>query len=113
MCWILEKLLPKKVKMMNMERKQQYVDRVLYVGNKYGWPQTAYSWTGYLPNSPDRFRSYNVIPSQWLTMKTVPHDILAIADTGQVQIMKANSPHNYHFPNALWVHETPLINISH
>lgn len=67
-----------------------------------------YSYTGYLPDSPDRFRPYNVIPANRLTMRTVPHDILAVASTGQTQLMKANAPHTYHFPGAQWVHETPV-----
>jgi len=79
--------------------------RVLNHGAKIGWSHV--SMTGYLPTSPDRYRPYNVIPSNSLTMNTVPHDILAIADTGQVQWMTANSG-NYFFPNAKWVHETPI-----
>jgi hypothetical protein len=75
---------------------------------KHGSWAGHYSYTGYLPNSPDRHRAYNVIPANRLTMRTVPHDILAVASTGQVQLMKADAPHHYLFPGASWVHETPL-----
>jgi hypothetical protein len=81
--------------------------QVLEHYRKHGWTANEMSWTGYLPDSPHRFRPYNVIPHHRLTMHTVPHDILAVADTGQIQLMKANTQ-EYIFPRARWVHETPL-----
>lgn len=82
-------------------------DRVLAYGRMVGW-DSHYSMTGYLPDSPDRFRPFNVIPANTLTMRTVPHDIVAVADTGQIIIMRSNAKQPYHFPHAKWVHETPI-----
>lgn len=49
------------------------------------------SLSGYLPGSPDRNNPYNVIPSNLITMNTVPHDILGIPDKGTPRVMKADS----------------------
>lgn len=82
-------------------------ERVLKEGRLRRWRADELSLTGYLPDSPHRHRPYNVIPSGHLTMRTVPHDILAVANTGQMQWMTANSG-EYNFQNASWVHETPI-----
>ena len=63
--------------------------------------------TGYLPDSPDRFNPYNIIPSNNITMNTVPHDILAIPNKGKSKVMKKNSG-KYKFPQADYVTEIPL-----
>jgi hypothetical protein len=81
--------------------------QVLDDGRTRGWPHNRMSLTGYLQSSPDRKRPYNVIPANLLTMRTVSHDILAVADTGQVKWMTAESG-EYIFPHAKWVHETPM-----
>lgn len=63
--------------------------------------------TGYLPDSPDRFNSFNIIPSDTITMDTVPHDVLAIADNGQTKLMKKNSG-LHKFKGANTVAEIPM-----
>src|SRR5687767_6600620 len=67
-----------------------------------------FSELGYLPESPDRHRPYNYIGSDTLTMHRVPHDISAIASTGERRRMKAYDPNPYHFPGATWVLEIPI-----
>lgn len=72
--------------------------------------QQGGSTTGYLPNSPDRFNPYNIIPSNTITMNTVPHDVLGIANTGEVKRMKKNSG-LHKFVGADSVTEYPMYNI--
>jgi hypothetical protein len=65
------------------------------------------SYSGYLPDSPDRFNDYNIIPSDLITMENVPHDILAYPDNGQPKLMKANSG-LHKFTGAKSVTEVPI-----
>jgi hypothetical protein len=65
------------------------------------------SVTGYLADSPHRTRCFNVVPGQHLTMRGVPHDVLAIASTGQTRRMRSEGG-DYFFPSTRWVFELPL-----
>lgn len=68
------------------------------------------STTGYLPDSPDRFNKYNIIPSNIITMDTVPHDVLAIPDKGKPKLMKKNSG-LHKFTGATSVTEFPMMQV--
>ena len=65
------------------------------------------STKGYLPNSPDKNEPSLVIPSNYITMKDVPHKILAEdLETGEKRIM---NPEEEHFFNGKkGIKETPL-----
>lgn len=63
--------------------------------------------TGYLPNSESNNNDFNIIPSNVLTMNSVPHDIMALPNIGEPTIMKSNSG-KYYFPNADYVTEVPI-----
>jgi hypothetical protein len=67
--------------------------------------EMMYSSKGYLPDSPDRFNPYNVIPSPHITMKGVPFPIYGIDDTCYSQIMQPGF--DYKFPGRQ-VTEYPL-----
>jgi hypothetical protein len=54
------------------------------------------STTGYKKNSPDKDRSYNVIPSGDITMKNVESTILGIDNIGNSKIMHPGN--DYKFP---------------
>lgn len=70
------------------------------------------STTGYKKDSPDRFNSYNIIPSNNITMKGVNKPIKGtpIDKTGKpIGESKVMTPeHNYQFPVGSLVHEEPL-----
>lgn len=63
--------------------------------------------TGYLPNSPDRFNDYNIIPSNNITMNKVPYPIMAYPNVGQPMLMQPDQ--DYYFPNADYVTEVPVM----
>jgi hypothetical protein len=65
------------------------------------------SQTGYLATSPDRFRDYNHIPGNMITMDNVPHDILAWSDNGIPKVLPANSG-LHKFEGASAVTEMPI-----
>lgn len=53
------------------------------------------SITGYKKNSKDRKEPILEIPGGNITMKDVPHDVLAILDDGTVHLMKPNNNYNF------------------
>jgi len=61
--------------------------------------------TGYLPDSPDRHNPMNIIPSNQITMDTVPFPILGIDNLGNHQIMMPGM--DYTFPGH-YVTEIPM-----
>jgi hypothetical protein len=61
--------------------------------------------TGYLPNSPDRHNPMNIIPSNQITMDTVPFPILGIDNMGNRQMMMPGM--DYTFPGQ-YVTEIPM-----
>ncbi len=61
--------------------------------------------TGYLPDSPDRHNSMNIIPSNQITMDTVPFPIMGIDNLGNQQMMMPGM--DYTFPGQ-YVTEIPL-----
>jgi hypothetical protein len=61
--------------------------------------------TGYLPNSPDRYNPMNIIPSNQITMHTVPFPIMGIDNLGNRQMMMPGM--DYTFPGQ-YVTEIPL-----
>jgi len=65
------------------------------------------STQGYKRNSPDRFNAYNLIPSNQITMKGVPHPVVGVDNTGAAQVMMPGV--NYVFPGQE-VLEVPLMN---
>jgi hypothetical protein len=75
----------------------------------WGWPALyqdgGISTEGYKAFSPDRFHSFNIIPSNNITMKKVPHPVLGIDDTGATQMMYPG--YNYRFPGQA-VFELPM-----
>lgn len=73
-------------------------------------PGGAVTTSGYLPDSPDRFNAFNIIPGNAITMDTVPHDVLGIADTGESRLMKSNSG-LHKFTGARSVTEIPMYTI--
>ncbi len=64
------------------------------------------STQGYKADSPDRNRKSNIIPGNNLTMKNVPHNVMAIPDMGIPVMMQPGQ--DYHFPGANYVHELPM-----
>jgi hypothetical protein len=64
------------------------------------------SKTGYKQDSPDKDRSYNVIPSGSITMKDVKFPILGIDNKGNSMVM--NPDEEYDFPGDT-VLEFPLL----
>lgn len=71
------------------------------------WLNKHINNTGYLPNTESSKNSYNIIPSNNITMNTVPIDIIAYPNVGKPQYLEANSG-NYNFPNADYVTEIPV-----
>jgi hypothetical protein len=63
------------------------------------------STKGYKKNSPDKDRSYNVIPSGEITMENVEFPVLGIDNLGNSKIMKPGK--DYNFPGNV-VLEVPL-----
>ena len=61
--------------------------------------------TGYLPNSPDRNNPMNIIPSNQITMNSVPFPILGIDNLGNQQMMMPGM--DYTFPGQ-YVTEIPM-----
>jgi hypothetical protein len=64
------------------------------------------STTGYLPDSPDRFNDFNIIPGGDITMKRVPHPVMAYPSKGTPVLMQPGR--EYHFPEADYVTEIPV-----
>lgn len=67
------------------------------------------STTGYKQNSPDRFNDYNIIPSNQITMKNVPHMVFGIDNLGNQQMMYPGA--EYEFPGQ-YVTEVPITDSS-
>jgi hypothetical protein len=63
------------------------------------------STKGYKRNSPDKDRSYNVIPSGDITMEDVDFPVLGIDNKGNKKVMKPGK--NYKFPGDV-VLEVPI-----
>ena len=63
------------------------------------------STTGYKRNSPDKDRSYNVIPSGEITMKNVDFPVYGIDNKGNSKVMQPGK--DYSFPGNV-VLEVPL-----
>jgi hypothetical protein len=63
------------------------------------------STKGYKRNSPDKDRSYNVIPSGDITMEDVDFPVLGIDNKGNKKVMKPGK--NYKFPGDV-VLEVPM-----
>jgi len=61
--------------------------------------------TGYLPDSPDRHNAMNIIPSNQITMDTVPFPIMGIDNLGNRQMMLPGM--DYTFPGE-YVTEIPM-----
>lgn len=51
--------------------------------------------TGYLPNSPDRNNDFNIIPSNNITMKGVPHPILGVDNQGNIKLMSPGKDYKF------------------
>ena len=64
------------------------------------------STKGYKRNSPDVDKSTNVIAGGHITMKGVDFKVLGVDNNGYAKVMYPG--HDYHFPNAKWVKETPI-----
>jgi hypothetical protein len=60
---------------------------------------------GYKYNSPDRFNTFNMIPSNRITMQGVPHPVWGVDDTGMAQMMYPGF--EYRFPGQA-VFELPV-----
>lgn len=63
------------------------------------------STKGYKRNSPDKNRTYNIIPSGDITMEDVDFPVLGIDDKGNKKVMQPGK--NYNFPGSM-VLEVPL-----
>jgi hypothetical protein len=63
------------------------------------------STKGYKRNSPDKDRSYNIIPSGDITMEDVDFPVLGIDNKGNKKVMKPGK--NYKFPGDV-VLEVPM-----
>ncbi len=61
---------------------------------------------GYLKNSPDVDKPYNVIPGNKITMKGVEFKLLGIDDRGYAKVMYPG--YDYTFPGAKYVIEKPI-----
>jgi len=64
-----------------------------------------FSTQGYLSNSPDINRA-NIIPGNKITMKGVNFKVLGTDNRGYTKVMYPG--HDYTFPGASYVIETPL-----
>ena len=65
-----------------------------------------FSTQGYLSNSPDINRANNIIPGNKITMKGVNFKVLGTDNRGYTKVMYPG--HDYTFPGASYVIETPL-----
>lgn len=61
---------------------------------------------GYLKNSPDVNKSFNVIEGGNITMKGVEFKVLGIDDRGYTKVMYPG--YDYTFPGAKYVIEKPI-----
>lgn len=53
------------------------------------------NYTGYTPGTPTFNNSYNIIPSNSITMRNTPFPVLGIGSNGNTKIMKPGSYHNF------------------
>jgi hypothetical protein len=72
------------------------------LGNVHGpWTMdhgrnSPFSRDGYKADSPDRFNAFNIIPSNEITMKGVPHAVMGVDNLGYRQLMMPGA--EYRFP---------------
>lgn len=66
--------------------------------------------TGYTPGYDTMNNPYNIIPSNNITMKNTPINLIGIDNLGNSKFMKANNPKNYKFKGS-YVIEIPENNI--
>lgn len=71
--------------------------------NKYA--RGGISTQGYKANSPDRFNSFNIIPSNQITMQGVPHPVMGVDNLGNQQLMLPG--YQYIYPGS-YVVEHPV-----
>lgn len=64
------------------------------------------SKSGYKRTSKDRKESVLNIPSNNITMRNVPHKVVAVDDFGKIKIMQPEQ--DYYFPNSQSIVETPF-----
>ncbi len=64
------------------------------------------STEGYRTNSPDKGKSQLTIPGGNISMRNVPHNVMAIPDMGIPVLMQPGQ--DYHFPQATHVRELPM-----
>jgi len=69
-----------------------------------------FSKKGYLRNSPDVNKPQNIIQGGNITMKGVDFKVHGVDNNGYAKIMTPG--HDYNFPNAKYVTETPIKNIN-
>jgi hypothetical protein len=67
-----------------------------------------FSKKGYLRNSPDVNKPQNIIKGGNITMKGVDFKVHGVDNNGYAKVM--TPPHDYYFPNAKYVTETPIKN---
>lgn len=65
-----------------------------------------FSKNGYKKNSKDVQKPFNIIKGCDITMENVDFKVLGVDNNGYAKVMYPG--HNYHFPNAKWVKETPI-----
>ena len=65
-----------------------------------------FSKTGYKKKSLDVNKPVNVIKGGHITMKDVDFKVLGVDNNGYAKVMYPG--HDYYFPNAQWVKETPI-----
>jgi len=63
--------------------------------------------TGYTPGTDSFENDFNIIPSNHLTMKNTPFDVLGIPNVGKLKVMKAGVK-RIMFPSADYVTEIPI-----
>lgn len=72
------------------------LDAVEIANDAAKYAQGGISTQGYKANSPDRFNSFNIIPSNQITMHGVPHPVMGVDNLGNQQLMLPG--YQYVFP---------------
>jgi hypothetical protein len=84
---------------------QKFAENGYKMGMRYWQDGGSVSTDGYKRDSPDRFNAFNIIPSNQITMKDVPHPVMGRDDLGNQRMMLPG--YQYVFPGS-YVTERPV-----
>ena len=98
--------LMKGQKNYDSKQKETYVPKYGSYGNMMYQLGGTVNTQGYTPGAPSFDNSFNIIPSNKITMKNTPFQVLGIPNVGKPVIMKPGK--DYKFKNADYVTEIPM-----